>query len=59
MSLILSTLNGIASAIQDGEYDSSSPKEAMVCVVCVCVCLSVYLSVCLFVCLSVCLSVCV
>ena len=36
LSLILSTLNGIASAIQDGEYDSNSPKEALVCV-CMCV----------------------
>ena len=46
MSLIMSTLNGIASAIQDGEYDSNTPREALVCVVyyclyvchCVCVC---------------------
>lgn len=29
MSLIMSTLNGIASAIQDGEYDSNTPREAL------------------------------
>ena len=55
LSLILSTLNGIASAIQDGEYDSSSPREAEVCK---CVSVSVCVSVCLCVCERECVHVC-
>ena len=51
--LILSTLNGIASAIQDGEYDSSSPREAEVCM-CVCVCVCVRACVCERECVHVC-----
>ena len=46
LSLILSTLNGMASAIQDGEYDSSLPKEALVRVcLCVGVCAFVFVHV--------------
>ena len=58
LSLILSTLNGMASAIQDGEYDSSSPKEALVRV-CLCVRMCVYvwacvpLSLCMYLCTSI------
>ena len=51
LSLILSTLNGMASALQDGEYDSSLPKEALVRV-CLCVA-RVPLSLCMCLCTSI------
>ena len=61
LSLILSTLNGMTSAIQDGEYDSSLPKEALVRVcLCVGVCafVFVHVSVCVHLCMRVCVYVC-